>query len=278
MSGEQREDRIDQEDSRQQRNSTNVPHEVARCPSVPPSNSDKSNKLRSNEFPDATRTLIRTSDEGQYSKINHEKISLQEYYVPMAEEGPCFQSSQISSEDNIGDGVTGRGIDEVTHQRLILPKTVHHPNQVGVKQAATFSYAPTAPEPSKVNTKKNGMSRSCPPLKRDVSPITKTGRNISHDRNHKQAQIFVLGKLKESFQSEGKGNKSCPVEEVDDPQDEPTAVADPPVPMEIQTVQDDIDSVDTQKILVDLVSKFEQEEAGKHRERREGIIDATHKW
>ncbi len=71
------------------------------------------------------------------------------------------------------------------------------------------------------------MSRSCPPLKRDVSPITKTGRNISHDRNHKQAQIFVLSKLKESLQSEGNGSKRCPGKKVDDLHDEPSIIADP---------------------------------------------------
>ncbi len=96
-----REDRIDQEESPQQRDSTSCPHEVARRPSIPPPTSDKSNKLRSNELPDAIRTLIRTCDDGQSGNINHGENPLHEYYVPMAEEGPCFQSSQNSSEDKI---------------------------------------------------------------------------------------------------------------------------------------------------------------------------------
>ena len=194
------------------------------------------------------------------------KISSQKCYTPPVEV-PCVQLSHVSPGDKMSNGNGANSLQRVfedaDQQQLILPRSVPQLNQTNPEQTVLDAYALTAPELPKVNTKKNGPSRSCPPLKRDASPITKAGRNASHDRNHEQAQITTLSRVKESFQRERDPSRCCPTVQADGIQDEITVGANPPVPMDVQSVQLDNDAPDTRKLIIDLVTKFEQEEAEK---------------
>ena len=129
--------------------------------------------------------------------------------------------------------------------------------------------------------KKDGVSKSCPPSLRAGSPRLQFNRNESQEKSKKTIQRVAFAKIRESSQI-GKGrNLVTTGDEGTNPGISLAKVkhaSHPGGPRLVQQLQIPKSADQVERHITDLIAKIDQEEAEQKQERRNRIIDATHKW
>ena len=238
-----------------------------------PCGGDKVNQAEPDKRPEDLRNQHLNTGEDKQVATTQCKGFPSETYAPAATGGPIVSNSRIADVSGLA-GPEG----PTDPQQLIPPKIMSQTSQGDREQACAKSYAAFVTDTCKRKVKKDITSKSCPPLKRDISPAIKAGRNASHDKNYKLLQSTTIGKIKESSQRERSRNRSFTVNEISGPHYTSTNVGNTSSPREVQHAQDFQETADTQGHIVDLIAKLEQEEAEQKKERRARITDSTRKW